>query len=209
MTFDTVKPYRTETEIRRSRFIAVVERVRGEDEMFARLNAIRKEFSDATHVPYAAVTDEVGMASRFSDDGEPGGTSGQPILDAIRGANLAETLVAVVRYFGGVKLGAGGLVRAYSAAAKAGLSGAVRVRVTGCDAYALSADFAGAKRAAAAMKHAGYIVTGTDYTDRVTISFAVPEGSDPRPILADALGMVPGLVSLGTLPIETDVQRKT
>ena len=85
-----------ESEIKRSKFIAVVARVRDEEELFSRLGEIRKKYSDATHVCYAAIFDRTGNAARFSDDGEPSGTAGQPILEALKKSGLKETLVAVV-----------------------------------------------------------------------------------------------------------------
>ncbi|MBR4800513.1 MAG: YigZ family protein [Clostridia bacterium] len=109
--------YRIENEIKRSRFIATAKGELDQDEAEAFVKSIKKKYPDATHNCYAYVADELGNVTRFSDDGEPSGTAGQPILDVIRKQGLVKTAIVVTRYFGGVKLGAGGLVGAYSGAA--------------------------------------------------------------------------------------------
>ena len=116
--------HQSEKVIERSRFLAYSEHVESEEEARAFLSEIRKEHSLATHCCYAFIADKAGNLQRFSDDGEPQGTAGLPILEVIKNKKLFETAVAVVRYFGGVKLGAGGLVRAYSSSASENLAGA-------------------------------------------------------------------------------------
>ncbi len=122
----------TEKIIEKSRFITYSCHVESEDEAREILGKIRKEHSTATHVCYAFVADKKGNLMRFSDDGEPQGTAGMPILDVIRNKNLFETLVAVVRYFGGIKLGAGGLVRAYSSSASENLDSQTVYEIETC-----------------------------------------------------------------------------
>ena len=100
--------------IERSKFICYVKGVDSEDEAKAFIDKIRKEHSLATHNCYAYIADELGLIQKFSDDGEPQGTAGMPILEVLRNRKIYKTVVVVTRYFGGVKLGAGGLVRAYS-----------------------------------------------------------------------------------------------
>ncbi len=106
-----------EFTVERSRFIAFVARTAGEEEARAYLSRVKEKHPFATHVCYAYVADREGNLQRFSDDGEPQGTAGMPILGVLKAQGLCETTAAVVRYFGGIKLGAGGLVRAYSSAA--------------------------------------------------------------------------------------------
>ncbi len=108
--------YMIENEIKRSRFIATAKGELNQEEAEAFVKSIKKKYPDATHNCYAYVADELGNVARFSDDGEPGGTAGQPILDVIKKQGLVKTAVVVTRYFGGIKLGAGGLVGAYSEA---------------------------------------------------------------------------------------------
>ena len=118
--------YREETVINRSRFIACVERTETEEEARAYIEAIRKEFPDATHVCTAYVCGENNMIQRSSDNKEPSGTAGVPMLESIRKSGISDVTACVVRYFGGVKLGAGGLIRAYSGAVANALSHAVK-----------------------------------------------------------------------------------
>ncbi len=109
--------YQIENEIKRSRFIATAKGEVNQEEAEAFVKSVKKKYPDATHNCYAYVADELGNIARFSDDGEPGGTAGQPILDVIKKQGLVKTAIVVTRYFGGIKLGAGGLVGAYSGAA--------------------------------------------------------------------------------------------
>ena len=112
----------SEKIIEKSRFITYSEHVESEEDARAFIAEIRSQHSLATHVCFAFIADKLGNLQRFSDDGEPQGTAGVPILEVLKAKKLYETVVAVVRYFGGVKLGAGGLVRAYSSAAAENLT---------------------------------------------------------------------------------------
>jgi Uncharacterized conserved protein len=107
---------------KRSKFFAFAEHVEDEESAKARVAALRKQFYDARHVCFAYVLDSNGQRTRSNDDGEPSGTAGRPILGALRSAGLTFTLAVVVRYFGGVKLGTGGLVVAYREAAAAAIA---------------------------------------------------------------------------------------
>lgn len=144
------KAYRTvyaahesEKVIERSRFLTYSQHVESEEEARAFLARIRSEHSLATHVCYAFIADRLGNLQRFSDDGEPQGTAGVPILEVLKARRLFETAVAVVRYFGGVKLGAGGLVRAYSSACSENLDGADVRRLEMCDEWKIEVDYTG------------------------------------------------------------------
>lgn len=97
--------------IKKSKFITYLYYIEDEDDAKAKIEFINKEHKDATHCCFGYVVDNV---VRFSDDGEPGGTAGMPILNVLTNNDLNHVLAIVVRYFGGIKLGAGGLVRAYS-----------------------------------------------------------------------------------------------
>ena len=99
--------YENETVIERSRFICKVKRISGEDEAKAFVEEVRKTHSTATHNCYAYVASEDGNIMKFSDDGEPQGTAGMPILEVLRNRGIMMTAVVVTRYFGGIKLGAG------------------------------------------------------------------------------------------------------
>ena len=111
------KSSETEYIINRSRFIGRCFPVTSEEAALSLLGDIRKKHWDATHNCFAYRIGETASIARFSDDGEPGGTAGMPIMDVLRSKELTDVLVVVTRYFGGVLLGAGGLVRAYSRSA--------------------------------------------------------------------------------------------
>ncbi len=107
---------------KKSRFIATVRPVKTEEEALAFIEEMRKKYWNATHNCFAYVIGERREIMRCSDDGEPGGTAGKPMLDVLLGEELYNTAVVVTRYFGGTLLGTGGLVRAYSKAVQEGLS---------------------------------------------------------------------------------------
>ena len=115
---------RLETKVQGSRFIGITLPVRTREDAAAALKAIKKEFFDATHHCYAYRLGAEGEQFRSSDDGEPGGTGGRPILAAIERRGMSDVMVVVVRYFGGTKLGIPGLGRAYGQAADAALDAA-------------------------------------------------------------------------------------
>ncbi|MBE6138281.1 MAG: YigZ family protein [Firmicutes bacterium] len=100
-----------EIVIERSKFITKLFKIQTEEEAKNILNDLNKQYNDATHICYSYI---IGNIKRFNDDGEPGGTAGMPILNVLENNNLNYILAVVIRYFGGIKLGAGGLVRAYS-----------------------------------------------------------------------------------------------
>ena len=106
--------------IEKSRFIGYTKMTESEEEAKEFIESIRKKHPFATHNCYAYVT-EGGKVARFSDDGEPQGTAGIPMLEVLKNRGFKDTAVVVTRYFGGIKLGAGGLVRAYSSSTSAGL----------------------------------------------------------------------------------------
>lgn len=108
--------FKCEIEIKKSRFIATVCGEVDENGAVEFVKAIKKEYPDARHNCYAYIADEAANIVRFSDDGEPSGTAGQPILAVLKNFGLRKTAAVVTRYFGGVKLGANGLVTAYTKA---------------------------------------------------------------------------------------------
>ncbi len=121
------KEGRDEIIINKSKFIGSACPVQTEEEALEFIDRIKKEFKDATHNVYAYVIGENSNIQRYSDDGEPSGTAGMPVLNVIKQENLKNTAVVVTRYFGGVLLGAGGLVRAYTKGAKIGIDSGIIV----------------------------------------------------------------------------------
>ncbi len=124
MSFSLSAPAHHELVIKKSRFIACIEPVAGREEAQARVAALKAEHPDAAHVCWALLA---GGQSAAHDDGEPSGTAGRPMLEVLRHQHLEGVMASVVRYFGGVKLGAGGLVRAYTDAVAQALLKAEKV----------------------------------------------------------------------------------
>lgn len=119
-------PHRVDAVIENSEFLAFAERADSPEQALAHLAALRARYPDATHHCWAY---RIGSAYRFNDDGEPGGTAGAPILKAIEGQGVDHVMVVVVRFYGGVKLGTGGLVRAYGGTAAECLRTAKKIEV--------------------------------------------------------------------------------
>ena len=133
MAYRTVKqPGEAELVIKRSRFIGRCFPVADEQEALRLLEQVRRQHWDATHNCYAYSVGVSGACARYSDDGEPSGTAGLPMMETLRRSGVTDALVGVTRYFGGILLGAGGLVRAYSAAAAAAVRSAGEVEMREC-----------------------------------------------------------------------------
>lgn len=163
-------------EIQRSRFLAYVIHAEDEDEVRTWLQGVKKEHYEARHVPYAMVFGVHSDRQRSSDDGEPGGTAGSPILEAIKTRGITNTAVAVVRYFGGIKLGAGGLIRAYAHAAGLGLDAAAKVRMTPLQTMYVRLDYDLLAVVERYVREAQLLTEEADYADTVTLSLLVPTG---------------------------------
>ena len=125
---------------KRSRFIATVKPVQTENEAIEVLESLKKQYWDAKHNVYAYVLEENNI-QRYSDDGEPAGTAGVPVLDMIKKEELSNLIVVVTRYFGGILLGTGGLVHAYSKSAKLGVEAAKPVTMQLCREVMLECDY--------------------------------------------------------------------
>lgn len=158
---------------KRSRFIAHARPVKSEEEAIAFIEEIRKSYWDARHNVYAYIIEENSI-QRYSDDGEPAGTAGVPVLEILKKEDLSNVVVVVTRYFGGILLGTGGLVHAYSKAAKAGIEAAGPVEMVLSRELMLSCEYTvlGKLQNELAQCHA---VTGEAvYTDSVKISVFLP-----------------------------------
>ena len=163
----------TEKVIEKSRFITTSRHVEGEEQAKAFIAEISAKYRDATHNCYAYVCDDLGNFLRFSDDGEPQGTAGMPILEVLRSKKLMQTAVVVTRYFGGIKLGAGGLVRAYSGSAAENLEAAQKVRYELCNESVYTVDYPSADGASRFFAERSADVLNTDYSDEVSFTVAV------------------------------------
>ena len=160
---------------KKSRFIAAAAPVRSEEEALQIIEQIRKKYWDASHNCYAYVIGARGELERFSDDGEPGGTAGKPILEVIKGEELRNTLIVVTRYFGGTLLGTGGLVRAYSAAAKAGIASSVIItRIPGIKLH-ITTEYTGLGKIQYILGQRGITTLDSVYTDKVELEVLAAE----------------------------------
>lgn len=157
---------------RRSRFIAAICPVTDESEALAFIAARKKQFWDARHNVHAYVLRS--GVQRFSDDGEPQGTAGMPVLETLQKRGLTDCVVVVTRYFGGILLGAGGLTRAYGTAAKLALneSGISRMRLWAT--LALACSYALYERMRLVAEQNGGIITETDFGADVTLTVILP-----------------------------------
>lgn len=172
---------------KRSRFIGYARPVQTEEEAQAFIAEMKSRHWDATHNVYAYILRE-GNIQRYSDDGEPQGTAGIPTLDVLQKSHVTDVAVVVTRYFGGILLGGGGLVRAYSHGASIALKAAGIITMKECSLLMLSCDYSRYGRVSSLIPECGGIIDDTDFAGDVTLSFHMaPElmGSFARK-LADA-----------------------
>lgn len=177
---------------KKSKFIANVKPVETEEDALEFLAQIKKQYSDASHNVYAYIIDENNI-TRYSDDGEPGGTAGMPVLDTIRKEGLVDVIVVVTRYFGGTLLGTGGLVRAYTASAKSGLTEAGIVTMTLCNTVEIKADYTLVGRIQYKISSENYILEDTAYGDYVTFKICCRIGDTER-FLEDMVDLTDGRI---------------
>ena len=159
-------------EIKKSVFIARLKGITSFEEGTEFVKRTAKEFSDATHNCYAVITRS--GEQKFSDDGEPSGTAGMPILQVIKNNNLTDTACVVTRYFGGIKLGAGGLVSAYTKAASSAVSAAKIMLKTVSSVYSLTVPYADYDRSLHIISSVSGKIKSVVYQDSVNMEIAVP-----------------------------------
>ncbi len=197
-TFVPGRDVAVETEVKRSRFLAALRRVESPEAALAFVEEQRRLYPDARHHCWAFVVgdEQATRAERSSDDGEPGGTAGIPMLQVLHHRDLVNVAVVVTRWFGGIKLGAGGLVRAYSGAVTTALDSVRLVARVRREMFELEVDHADAGRVEAELRQRGVRVLGVTYGDRAVLTVAtadvasltatvasVTSGSgDPKPI---------------------------
>ena len=171
-------PHESEKIIEKSRFLTYSAHVESEEEARAFLASVRSKHTLATHVCYAFIADKTGNLQRFSDDGEPQGTAGVPMLEVLKAKKLFETAVAVVRYFGGVKLGAGGLVRAYASCTAEHLDGADVRSLEKCAEYKIEVEYTLADRLQKYLSTHTCSLLSTDYGEKVRFLIAVKKAEE-------------------------------
>lgn len=180
MEYKTVKQEASDEFVeKRSRFIGHIKPVVTEEEAIAFVEKIRKKYWDATHNVYAYILQE-GQIKRYSDDNEPKGTAGIPTLDVLQKENLTDCVVVVTRYFGGILLGAGGLVRAYSHGAKIAVDAGKRIRMRLRSLLTVTCDYGFYGKLSTLIPQMEGIIEDTLFTENVTVLFSLPlEGMEP------------------------------
>ena len=161
---------------KKSEFIGDACHIDSLEEAVAFVESIREQHPKARHVAYAAICggDDGRLSERMSDDGEPSGTAGKPILDVIRANGLTDCVVTVTRYFGGILLGAGGLIRAYASGAAQAISAAHKADIVVCNRYGLTVDYSQLGALQQLLATVGAEQGNSEYTDRVSLEVVVP-----------------------------------
>jgi uncharacterized YigZ family protein len=175
--FNTVHhPAEIEYEIKKSRFIGVIMPCQSEDEALGKLGQLAHQHPHANHLAFAwRIRQPEGfLTERFHDAGEPSGTAGRPILAPLEGESLINVVVGVVRYFGGIKLGTGGLTRAYGTAAKEAIAAADIVPWVEMSTLKLDIDYAQLQPLEYQLKQIHGQIIDQQFTDRVSLTVSLP-----------------------------------
>jgi len=168
--YQTVAGYgQTEIEINKSRFIAYVKRVETEEMAVAFIAEIKKKHWNATHNCSAYIIGENDQYQKADDDGEPSGTAGKPILEIIKKMGLKDTVIVVTRYFGGIKLGAGGLIRAYGKSASTGIKEVGIIERQGHTRISVQIDYTLLGMLENQLRMQDYIIADKEFTDKINL----------------------------------------
>lgn len=179
LNYKTIKNESSDEFIeKKSRFIGYAKPVQTQQEALSFISEIKSKHWDATHNVYAYVLRQGGVR-RFSDDGEPQGTAGIPSLDVLLKEDVTDCCVVVTRYFGGIMLGAGGLVRAYSHGAKIAIDAAKIITMSLCKIVKVKTDYNFYGRLVPLICDEGGIVEDTVFTDIVEVTFRIPQEKLP------------------------------
>ncbi len=174
-SYKTVKQYgEGEIEEKKSRFLGKIKPVETEEEAIAFIESIKKQYWDARHNCYAFIIGEHSESIRCSDDGEPSGTAGKPMLEVLQNNGLKNVVAVVTRYFGGTLLGTGGLVRAYTQATQAALEEAQVATMTLMSVLEIRTDYNAIGKIKYMFAQADTLVMGEEYGVDVAITIAIP-----------------------------------
>ena len=188
-SYKTIKQLaREEYVINKSRFIGHACPCQAEEQALAFLKRIREEYRDATHNCYAYVIGENAGIMRYSDDGEPGGTAGLPMMEVLKARGVVNLCVVVTRYFGGTLLGTGGLVHTYGASAKQGLIESEIVIRKLCDIVSVKVDYSLLGKMQHEIMTKGYLLEDTIYEDEVTFIISCPIDTTDK-VIAEIINM--------------------
>lgn len=193
---------------KKSEFIADVCHVDALDEALLFVDSVRQLHPKARHVAYAAIcVDGDGrVRERMSDDGEPSGTAGKPILDVLRANEMTDCVVAVTRYFGGILLGSGGLIRAYSTGASIAVKAASKAKIVPCGEYQVILDYPQLGSFQNLLSTVEGEQTDAQYTDRIALAVVVPQEQanvfESRVVETFNATVVPQLVGTSNRPVK-------
>ena len=157
---------------KRSRFIGYCKPVKNEEEAIQYINSIKSKHWDARHNVYAYCIQE-GQIKRYSDDGEPQGTAGVPVLEVLTKNRITDVVVVVTRYFGGILLGTGGLVRAYSASAKKAVEAANIINMIRCSVWTMVCDYNRYGKVSSLIPQSGGLIDESSFGSDVSITFHI------------------------------------
>lgn len=180
---------------KKSRFIGTIKEVHNEEDAQAFIEEIRKKYWDARHNCFAYILGNDCSLSRFSDDKEPSGTAGKPILEVLKGAGLTNACIVVTRYFGGILLGTGGLVRAYTDAANAALEGAAVSEVFFGKNISFACEYKDTGRFESLLSARGAYVTSKEYLEKASYGAVIDDDAFPL-FIKDAMEITRGGFSL-------------
>ncbi len=201
------KPSEIEIIEKKSRFIGSACPVSTENEALNFVNSVKSKYRDATHNVYAYIIRENNI-TRFTDDGEPSGTAGLPTLDSIRKADFTDTAVVVTRYFGGTLLGTGGLVKAYSTAAKEAIIAAKPIIKKLCEVFEVTCKYELLGSIQYNLEKKGFGIEKIEYTDNVKI--IVSSKFEERDILQNEVISISGgaakITYMGSKYIDTEIE---
>lgn len=164
--------------IQKSRFIGYVRRVETEEDAQAFIQEIKKKHYDATHNCSAYIIGENDQIQKANDDGEPGGTAGVPILEVLKRQKLKDTAVVITRYFGGIKLGAGGLIRAYGNATTRAIQATGVVKRQLMQGFTVTVDYTLIGKLENELRQSDYVLNSTDYQEKVSFFVYVKKGEE-------------------------------
>jgi len=168
-------PVIDEQVIKKSRFITHIQRAENKAQACAQIEAVKRQYPDARHHCWAYIaghptaTTDIG----FSDDGEPSGTAGKPILNVLQHRGVGEIVLVVVRYFGGIKLGAGGLVRAYSGSASLAMDKLETITLMESKTFTITFDYHWEHNIKHLLESNNITITQTDYAEQISYTFEV------------------------------------
>ncbi|MDQ6981121.1 MAG: YigZ family protein [Ghiorsea sp.] len=170
------KPLIDEQIIKKSRFITHIARSSDKDEAKAFIQNIKAQYPDARHHCWAYIAGHptASINIGFSDDGEPSGTAGKPILNVLQHRGVGEIVLVVVRYFGGIKLGAGGLVRAYSSSASLAMDKLETATLVPCKSFNITFDYQFEPNIQHLILNCGATIESSNYTERIMLKISIP-----------------------------------